>query len=354
MNILFIVPYPEGEAPSQRFRFEQYFKILNKQGWQYKVVPFWGNRTWRILYESGHYYQKSIGLFKGWLKRVALLFQLSKYEFIFLHREALPFGPAVYEWLLSKVFKKKIIYDFDDAIWIANASEENKFIAQLKWHSKIKRICSMANKISCGNEFLIEFAKNYNDDVIHNPTTVDTDDYHNIIKGTSEEIPVIGWTGTHSTLPFLNSFISVLRKLEQNQTFTFLVISDKNPDYDLNDLQTINWDKDTEIKDLLKIDIGVMPMPDNDWTRGKCGLKILQYMALGIPPLASPVGVNTKIIDHGINGFICESDSDWEKYISQLIQDKELRTSMGEKARGKVISDYAVSSNASNFLDLFK
>ena len=126
MNILILAPYPKGEAPSQRFRFEQYLDILTANGISFQYKPFLTEKAWKILYLPGKHAPKAFWILLGFLKRAALLMTVHKYDYVFIHREASPIGPPVFEWLIAKVCRKKIIYDFDDAIWLANTSEQNK------------------------------------------------------------------------------------------------------------------------------------------------------------------------------------------------------------------------------------
>lgn len=356
MKILFVVPYPIGQAPSQRFRFEQYFHILANQEIYYQVQSFWDEKTWAILYRPGQAWAKVFGMARGFCRRIALLFQLQPYDFVFIHREVSPIGPPIFEWLISKVFRKKIIYDFDDAIWLPNTSEVNNLVARLKWSDKVSKICQWAYKVSCGNAYLCQYARQYNASVVLNPTTIDTDYLHNRTnteEPTSGQLPVIGWTGTHSTLPYLQELLPILRQLEQKLGFNFCVISNQAPDLTLQSLQFLPWKKDTEISDLLLFDIGVMPLTDDAWAKGKCGFKALQYMALGIPPLVSPVGVNTDIVNHGKDGFICDKPDEWQVALMELLTNEVLRKKIGKAARLKIESRYSVKSNTKNFLQLF-
>ncbi|SKC77194.1 glycosyltransferase [Ohtaekwangia koreensis] len=357
MNVIFLFPYPLGESPSQRFRFEQYFKLLEDSGIHCYKQSFWNERTWKILYKKGYEVGKVIGFLTGILKRFQILFKLSKADYVFIHRECMPVGPPIFEWIIYKIFRKKIIYDFDDAIWLPNTSHENRVASFIKWHSKTEAICRWSYKVSCGNNYLVDFAKQFNPQPVLNPTTIDTEQHHNPIrypKLFNEKITV-GWTGSHSTLKYLGSIIPVLKQLEKkyNENFQFLVIANKKPDLDLNDFVFIPWKENSEIEDLSQIDIGIMPLTDDIWAKGKCGFKALQYMALEIPAVASPVGVNTQIIDSGVNGFLCTSQQDWFDAIDKLIQNKALRESIGIQGRKKVIEHYSVLSNSSNFVSLF-
>ncbi len=284
------------------------------------------------------------------------MFKVGKYNYVFVHREAAPLGPPLFEWILAKILRKKIIYDFDDAIWLPATSIHNRHVAYFKWNKKVAYICKWSYKISCGNAYLAEFAKKYNNKVIINPTTIDTENLHiiNDSMQKSEDIPILGWTGTHSTIPYLKLIESALQKLEVKHSFILQVISNQPPDLNLSRLNYIEWNKLTEIQDLQNIDIGLMPLNEDNWSQGKCGFKSLQYMALAIPALVSPVGVNKNIIEHGENGFHCKNEEDWILYIEKLINDKMLRKKMGVKGRIKVVEQFSILSNKENFLKLFE
>jgi glycosyltransferase involved in cell wall biosynthesis len=353
MKILFVVPYPTGKAPSQRFRFEQYYPLLESKGIRFHIKPFLSEAVWEILYKPGRFHLKAWGIFSGLFNRFALLFNLKSYDYIFIHREATPIGPAFFEFIASRLLRKKIIYDFDDAIWIPNYSEANSFFSFLKGYKNVKNICRYAYKVSCGNEYLCEYARKYNSTVVYNPTTIDTKNYHNKVNTHTQHKPVIGWTGSHSTIRYINEILPVLRKLEAEFDFTFKVISDLKPEIELRSLEYCKWNKDSEIEDLVQFNIGIMPLKDDKWANGKCGFKALQYMALGIPALVSPVGINTRIVDHGINGFVCTNDADWANALRELLGNRERLIEMGKHTREKIENHFSVESNSPNFLALF-
>ncbi|ALW87094.1 group 1 glycosyl transferase [Hymenobacter sedentarius] len=355
MRILFLVPYPAGRAPSQRFRFEQYLDELTAHGFHYHLAPFLSVATWDILYKPGRAAAKAVGILSGFMRRLKLLFTVPSYDFVFVHREAAPIGPPVFEWLIANVLRKKIIYDFDDAIWLANTSEANKIAAGVKWHHKVADICRWAYKNSCGNAYLAEYAQQYSSSTVINPTTIDTVRLHNRVR--DQAAPgrlVIGWTGTHSTLKYLDQVVPVLSKLEaEGLDFEFRVISNQPPKLPLRSLVYLPWRKDTEIADLLGFHVGLMPLEDDLWAKGKCAFKALQYMALGIPALVSPVGMNSEVVEHGHNGFVCAMPIHWESSLRQLLADTGLRQQFGQMARSTIEQRYSVQSNTRNFLSLF-
>jgi glycosyltransferase involved in cell wall biosynthesis len=357
-KILFLVPYPLHESPSQRFRFEQYFDLLRSKEYSCTIQTFLNKDNWKLFYSQGRHLSKGKALVSGFVKRIIAIFKSPMYDFVFIHREVCPVGPPVFEWILAKVLKRKVIYDFDDAVWLTDRKQESWILRMVKWRGKVRSICKWAHKVSCGNEYLCNYALLFNKDVVYNPTTIDTENVHNLqiaagLDRKAEKIR-IGWTGSHSTLKYLNEIEAVLNKIMNEYPLVeFMVIADAAPSLEISTLAFVNWKIETEIKDLLHFDIGIMPLPDDEWAKGKCGFKALQYMALGLPAVASPVGVNTKIIDQGVNGFLCTTSREWEQALKTLIENKELRYQMGKNGRKKVLDYYSLLSNSANFLSLF-
>ena len=352
-KIAFIVPYPIGFAPSQRFRFEQYVSYLKHNNFELDFFPFLSEHDFQLIYQPSKFLSKLLVTIKGFCKRFFLMFKLSKYEIIFIHREATPLGPPIFEWVISKLLKKKIIYDFDDAIWLNNTSETNKIISSVKRHSKVGKICSWSSKVFCGNHYLKEYAKKFNQQVFYIPTTIDTENLHNQIKKHNDGEIIIGWTGTHTTARYLKEIESILIELQKKYKFQVNLICNKDPRISGLEYIFIPWEKESEIDELIKFDIGLMPLSDNEWTKGKCGFKALQYMALQIPAIASDVGVNNKIISDGVNGFLTRNTNDWKEKLEELINNKELRTQFGIEGRKTIINSYSVSAIKQNYLNHF-
>ncbi len=353
MKVLFICPYPLGQAPSQRFRFEQYFDFLESQGITYRTAPFLDAATWAILYRKGFVLQKVWGIVKGFWRRLGLFFTLHRYDTVFVHREASPLGWPWVEWAICKIWRKKMIFDFDDAIWLPNTSQENRLAAWLKFHQKTALLCRWAHRISAGNAYLAEYARQYKQDVRINPTTIDTEALHQpalLPPKIPQEKIIIGWTGSHSTIQYLDFLVPILQKLEGKYCFEFRVISNRPPAIKLASLHYVPWRKESEIADLAQIDIGLMPLSDDAWAKGKCGFKALQYMALEIPAVASPVGVNSDIIQQKVNGLLCQSPEEWYEALAYLLEQPEARQAMGKKARTHIEAHYSVQSNQNNFL----
>lgn len=360
-KVVFLVPYPLDEAPSQRFRFEQYFSVLAYAGINYSVYSFYSLSLWRVMYTPGGLLQKAWGVTWSLIKRWQHLLKALSADFVFVHREITPLGPPVFEFLLAKVFRKKLIYDFDDAIWLTDEKARLSNTVRCFW--KVKHICRWSYKVSCGNEYLGAYAKRWNSSVFINPTTIDTC-YHfidtigrtelshgcSLTPGT--HLVQVGWTGSHSTLKYLDGLIPILKKFENE--IELVVICNEDPQYNLKNYRFIKWSKETEVTALQKIDLGIMPLPEDLWAEGKCGFKALQYFGVGKPVIASPVGVNKKIVQHGINGFLASTEQEWEDALTNLIGLGDQWNRMGLEGRILVEKEYSITSNQALFLSLFE
>jgi glycosyltransferase involved in cell wall biosynthesis len=357
IKILFIVPYPQKESPSQRFRFEQYLDFLKENNIDYKIAPFLDLETWKIFYQPKKHFAKAKGIIKGIIRRFSLLKDLDNYDIVFIHREACPVGPAYFEKLIAKKYKKKIVFDFDDAIWLPNTSKANNSLSWLKKPEKTFDIISYAKYISAGNKYLADFSKKINPNVKIIPTTIDTD-YHKVQQRNISEKKVIniGWTGSATTIEHYKlsyDFLSKINDIYGDQVM-FTVISNIAPENAPFKVNFLKWQKDTEISDLNTFDIGIMPLPNDKWAEGKCGFKGLQYMSLAIPAVMSPVGVNKDIITDGENGFLPNNDAEWVEILTKLIDDANLRMRIGNEGAKNLEKNYSVNANKIKYLELIQ
>ena len=340
-KILFLTLHRPSRSPSQRFRFEQYIPYLEANGFRCYWSFLLNQKDDKEYYKHGNIISKADILIRSWNKRYKEIKRIEKYDLLFIQRECFMLGTSFFERQFSK--HSKIIYDFDDAIWLKNVSEANKQFSFLKNPDKIASIIKISQLVIAGNKYLASYAKNFNNNVKVIPTTIDTSNHHAARKKhKNKHTIVIGWTGSNTTLKYLFLLNDTIKKLNKDKKIEFVVISDKKPNLDWMNLKFIPWNKKTEIEDLLRIDIGVMPIPNTKWAKGKCGFKILQYQALGIPPIASPIGVNSAIIQDGENGFLANTTEEWVEKISLLIEDAELRNKMGKKGRQTVEEKYSV------------
>jgi glycosyltransferase involved in cell wall biosynthesis len=336
----FLLMYPLKTAPSQRFRFEQYFPLLERHNITFTTSSFYDDKTYSLLYLKRKKFLLVFRLMICFIRRCRELFLLRRCQYIFIQRAASPFGPPIFEWIIRFIYNKKIIYDFDDAIWMP----QFKTSALGKWmkgYYKVKYICKWSHRVVVGNEYLFDYASRFSKHVYIIPTVVDTDNFKSVTSTVNNPVN-IGWTGSHSTLLYLELLEPVLYKLQQKYKINICVIANKKPDFTKVDFQFIPWSETTEVEDLSKIDIGIMPLPLDLWTQGKCGFKALQYMALQKPAVASAVGVNNAIIDNGSNGFLCDNFENWESNLSYLIEHPTAILEFGQSARLKVIKDFSL------------
>jgi len=353
MKILFIVPYTK-EGQSNRLRVEQFLPYLRERGIQYKLRPFVFKRFYEILYLRGNYVKKLIFFLYSLFGRLIDIGRLIKYDAVFIHREACPFGPPFFEWIAYKI-RKRIIFDFDDAIYLPSRSISNNLVEQLKNPAKVPYIIKISDRVIAGNSFLSDFATRFNSKVSIIPTCIDTETYCN--TGTRHDTRglTIGWIGSSTTVEYVDLLRNVLKILmEKYHNLNIKIIGGEFKIDGVNAITNKKWRLESEISDLKSIDIGVMPMPDNDWTRGKCGFKALLYMSLQIPCVCSPVGVNRHIIQDGVNGFLASSEKEWVDKLSFLIESEELRKRIGCKGRKTVEERYSVKLYKDRYLQLLE
>jgi len=352
-KVLFLAMHRTDRSPSQRFRFEQYFDYLNKNGIQTEFSYLISQKQDPILYSKGGLIGKAGIFFSSFRKRLTDLKNLKSYDFVFIQREAFLTGTTFFE----KKIKKSgvpIIFDFDDSIWLPDRNEVNRNLAWLKNPKKTQEIIALADTVVAGNEYLADFSSTYNESVIVIPTTIDTIEYQPIDHKPSEQV-TIGWSGSFSTIKHFEESLKALQIIKADflDKVIFKVIGDSNFQNEKLSIQGQAWNKETEVEDLNTFNIGIMPLPDDDWSKGKCGLKGLQYMALEIPTIMSPVGVNTEIIQDGVNGFLASSDEEWVEKLTLLIENPDLRQKLGKAGRQTVIEKYSVEANKHKYLEIF-
>ncbi len=354
-KILFIVPHRPGRSPGQRFRFEQYLDFLVHNGFSYEFSYIIDEKDDTIFYQQGRYISKFLILLRSIRKRLADIRKANDYDILFIYREALMIGSVYFE----KQFKKsraKIILDFDDAIWLPDVSKGNRKLRWLKRPTKTADIIHLSDMVVVGNKFLANYAKQYNTNVEIIPTTIDTDYYQkkSIIKST--DTICIGWTGSTTTLKHFMTAIPFLKILKNKygDKICFRLISDVLIQQPEIEIEQIYWNKSTELVDLGYCDIGIMPLPDDEWSKGKCGFKGLQYMALEIPAVMSPVGVNIEIIKDSENGFLASTPEEWVDKLSYLIESETLRQKFGKAGRQTVLDKFSFNSQKQRYLECFK
>ena len=353
LNVAFIVPYGVGLSPGQRFRFEQWLQLLPQDSLRVSLHPLFDSNTYARLYSSGNFGAKVFATTKGLARRILDVVRSKKVDVVYLFREAFPLGPPVFDLYLER--RVPVVYDFDDAIFLGDTSEANSMITRLKMPQKIQKIIAGSTITTVGNEFLASYATNFSDSVRVLPTTIDIDKYRPSLDSSPRSLVRIGWSGSKTTSAHLDTIRPVLVRVLKELPVELYLIGDPAFRLPNSDRVTVKaWDARSEIREISSFDIGLMPLPDDDWSRGKCGLKALQYMALEVPPIVSPVGVNTQIVSSGDNGLVAGSEDEWLESIARLVEDESLRRKLGTAARETVIERYSGQQWAPIFLDTLR
>ena len=357
MKILFISPVPI-EGAGCRFRIYQYFPHLGEHNIKVNLSPFLFSSYFKIVYKPGKFFFKTVYFFLSTLKRLYDLIRASSYDIIFIYRESYPIGPPVFEYILHFI-GKSIICDFDDAIFLPNTSKVNWFLSLLRRRPNIDKIIRLSDCIIAGNDYLKEYALKFNKNVFMLPTVVDTNNYVPAIenKHNANEKVVIGWIGSPTTQSYIKTFIPIFRKLREKYKNILLKIVGGDftyTEYLADNIIIQKWFLQKELKELQSFDIGIMPMPDSNWTKGKCGFKAILYMSVGIPVVCSKVGVNSEIVQDGVNGFLASNKEEWIKKLSILIENPGLRANFALRGRKTADEKYSVKVNAPKFLEILQ
>lgn len=355
-RVLFYGILRPKRSPSQRYRIEQFFPVLEESKTSYDYAFLLNKKMDDNLYAPQRYLRKVFIVLWCYLKLTYdWLFTIKQYEYVFVERELLMLGSSFFERKFAK--RAKLIYDFDDALWLLNVSEANKRLAFLKNPNKISEIIKCAHLVVAGNEFLAAYALQFNSRVQIIPTVIDTNHYNRKaqVQPKANGKICIGWSGSHTTIEHFKTLESTLLKLLDTypETVYFKVIGAPNYSNESLKIRGVEWTEETEVGELEEIDIGIMPLPIDKWSEGKCGLKGLVYMSMGIPNLMSAVGVNNQIVEHNENGFLCKTEDDWLTTFDRLIADFELRKQIGFKGRQTIIDRYSVEAVQKEFLTLF-
>lgn len=354
MNVLVLSPALFDTSPAMRFRFEQWARYLGPSSCKFTIASFEDDSLHGILNKQGQHLKKVNLILRAFARRLALLSKIDQYDVVFLHREATILGPAFFERLIHRQ-RIPFVYDFDDPIWMPYVSPTNGFFSRLKCPSKVAGICRLATAVTTGNRLLAGWAKQYSDHVHVVPSTVDLARYPEKNHSTPPALVTLGWTGSHSTMPFLEQLLPTLAQFSATRACRLLVISHTDsyqPPGLSCAVKSKKWQAATEADDLLEMDIGLAPFPNTGWTPWRCHGKILQYMAAGIPTIASPIGIVPDYIKDGVNGFLANTPEEWIEKLGRLAADPELRSRIGRAGRATIEAEYSARVWAPQFLNI--
>jgi len=350
IRVLALSPIPE-EGAGCRFRIAQFIPYLQSHGFDVTLRSLFTPEFFRLVYRRGHYASKAITFALLSLKRLTSLGRLSAFDIVFIYREMFPIGPAIVERWLARRGSPPLVFDFDDAIFLPSVSEANRLIGVLKHPGKVSGIIRDSQHVITGNEYLADYARRFNPSVTMIPTSVDTEVFVPA-NGTADRPlhrhePVVGWIGSPTTGGYIRSLSNVLRRVRERHPF-MLRISGAGEPFDIPGVtvQHEPWSLAREVELFNTCDVGVYPLTDDEWSKGKCGFKAIEFMACGVPVIASAVGVNREIIQDGVNGFLATSDAEWVDKLGCLLADSGLRRRFAEAGRRTIEARYSVHVNA--------
>lgn len=354
-KVLILCPYPEDVAPSQRLKFEQYYDAFRQAGYDLTISPFISHAFWKIIYRKGHLLQKTWYTILGYFRRLRDLFRLGSHDIVYVHLWVTPLGPPIFERLVCSL-SKKVIFDIDDLVYLKDIqSRATPLISRLKGADKPIYLMKKSDHVITCTPYLDEFVRKLNDHTTDISSTVDTDAYKArqdySVRG---EKLVLGWSGSHSTSKYLHLLDEVFHKLNQKIDFKLVVIGDASFNIPGIDVEAIAWSKEMELPTISRFDIGLYPLPEEEWVYGKSGLKAIQYMAMGIPTIATAIGSNFRVIADGESGFLVNSPEEWERRILELANDEQLRSSIGRSARTRVEEKFSIAANKGTYLAIFE
>ncbi|MBL7196546.1 MAG: glycosyltransferase family 4 protein [Candidatus Omnitrophica bacterium] len=350
MRILFIVPYPT-EGPSNRYRVEQYLPYLKEHGIRYYLRPFISSGFYKILYYRGNKLTKCIYFLSSCIGRAIDIVRAASYDIIFIHIEAFPFGPPLLEFIFY-VMGKPIIFDFEDAIYLPSPDKKSIF-RWLRFPRKFYLNINLSTHVLVCNNYLKKKLAAYNPNITVIPTSIDTVKFRPKDYKPSNGDLVIGWIGSHTTLPCLKLIIPALQKLSKKYKFILKIVGG-GAEIEIPGVKVINekWALQKDVENFQSLDIGIYPLPDNEWAMAKTPFKTIQYMSVGVPTVASCVGGNREIIEDGINGFLTSSEEEWIEKLSLLIENPQLRQKLGIAGRKTVEERYSLNINAPRFMEV--
>ncbi|TNE94718.1 MAG: glycosyltransferase family 1 protein [Rhodobacteraceae bacterium] len=324
---------------SSRLRTLQFVPCLQEAGIQLDVAPFFENQYLEDLYAR---LPTRSHVFRAFARRLQRLLASRAYDLILIEKEVLPWVP----WIIERVLLPKgvpIVVDYDDAVFHRYDQHRSSIVRGLLGH-KLDRLMAHSSLVMAGNEYLASRAREAGAArIAFVPTVVDLAAYG--VRATSPEDNGlnVGWIGTPSTwTSYMKPMVPVLQESIAPKGARLRVVGAGKAASELPFLDEVAWSEEDEVTEIQKMDIGLMPLTDTPWARGKCGYKLIQYMACGLPVVASPVGVNSSIVEHGVNGFLASTEREWRTAISTLLANKELRERMGAAGREKIEKNYSL------------
>ncbi|HEX2569253.1 MAG TPA: glycosyltransferase family 4 protein [Polyangia bacterium] len=351
-RLLVLAPAPTSAA-STRFRLEQFFPALRAAGIEPTLRPFLDEPGFAVLYRPGARGEKVQAALRALAGRMGDLARARDVDAVLIHREAALVGPPVLEWLLARPLGRPLVFDLDDAVWVPYSSPTYGALLSrlLKAPGKTYFTLRAAAAVMAGNEHIAEEARRYNRNVHVVPTVVDTEIFRPVPR--SNPVPVLGWIGTPSSAQYLRILAPVLARLAERHRFVVRIVG-APPEFSLPGVpvELLPWQQARELSDFQGLDIGLYPLALDAWSLGKSGFKAVQYMACGVPVIASPVGVTAEMIRHDETGLLARDEAEWTDGLERLLGDARLRARLGDAGRAEAVAHWSLAVHAPRVVDI--
>jgi glycosyltransferase involved in cell wall biosynthesis len=353
LSVLAVCAFPV-EAAATRFRLAQFVEPLKRRGIDIEISPFLNSEQFNSLYVGGGLVSKMLGLGTSVFDRLRRIGGVGKYDVLLVQREATIFGPAVFEWLYAKLGRLPLVLDLDDATYVHYISPTyGRLGSFLKFFGKTDNLIRRAELVTCGNRFIAEYVESKGTRGVVVPTVVDLEEFRPREERAEARTRTVGWIGTHSTYPFLESLFPVLQKLAERHKFKLKIVGAGSAAAKMAgvEIENLEWKLEREVEDFRSLDIGLYPIvpkgaANEEWIKGKSGFKAIQYMAVGVPFVMSPVGICAEIGVPGQTHFNAVSEDDWYNALDALLRSPDLRQQMGIAAREHARAHYGIEEQA--------
>jgi glycosyltransferase involved in cell wall biosynthesis len=338
-------------AASTRQRLLQYVPALSEAEIEVDYRPLLGDDYVAGLADGRRYAATRIG--RDYLRRLREIAAGPMGDVVWVYAELFPHLPAAFERLLL-ARRRPIVFDFDDAFFNAYDFHRNPFVRTVLG-GKLEPLLRAATACTCGNAYLREYAAQFCSNTFLVPTAVDTQRYQPAASE-REGVPVIGWIGSPSTWQYVQPLVPVLEELVRAGRARVRIVGAgaAGGAQERSGFEFVNWSEASEVTEIQRMDIGIMPLPDDRWARGKSGYKLIQYMGCGLPVIASPVGVNSEIVQEGVNGLLASSITEWRAALGSLLGDREARHRMGHEGRRRAVAEYSLQAHAPRVVEIIQ
>lgn len=356
VKVLALASYPV-EAAATRYRLQQFVEPLAVRGIELTIKPFLDSDLFVRLYRDSSRVSTAASLLWATARRLGMIVTLGNPDVILIQREAMIIGPPVVEWWATWLLKQPMVLDLDDATYVPYTSPTYGGLTKaLKFFRKTDQLIGWSRVVICGNQTIADYvlSKGGRPEII--PTVVDTDKFKPGDTST-RSLPVVGWVGTHSTFPFLEAILPALSAVAKRRPFKLKIVGSGRALVSVPgvEVENIEWNLDREIEDFQSLDIGLYPLSaDNNWATGKSGFKAIQYMSVGVPYVATPIGAAAQIGAENVTHLFASTSAEWIDKLAMLLDDDKKRHEMGRAGRRHAVECYHLDSQADKLAHILR